>query len=146
MYKKNRDIEFHLNTDIDLREIKDSMQLDSEQTIATLKSGERWASLEVRGDVKVFWNPNINSGTGTPHDGNFYAYPSEFPQELKDLIKEDPYWTTDERVYVSENNWFELFIYENKNDVCPAADVVDVEGCSGAQIFEMMLTALEENN
>ena len=136
-------IRFH--QDIDMRNIKDSMQLDSEQIIASLEAGEKRATLEVRGDVKVWWNPYVGDPDyPSPYDGEYYTYPSEFPEELKDLIKTENYWETDERVGVSENNWFELFIYRDKEDRCPMATVVDVEGYNGAQIFEMMLDALEE--
>lgn len=151
MYKN--DVEFHVK--IDLREIKDSMQLDSEQTIATLKMENKTASLEVRGDVKVFWNPDKDEDPG---DGECYTQPSEFSQELKDIIagKKTIYrkdgdtegienmWTLDDRVYVSENNWFELFVTNDENDTFPISDVVDVEGYNATQIFELMYGALAE--
>ncbi len=130
-----KDIEFYQYIEMD--KIKDSMQLDSEQTIAWLRAGEKIISLEVRGEVKVWWNPNATKDS-SPINGEYFKYPSEFPEELKELIKNEQYWDTDERVCVSQNNWFELFICKNKNDLVPDSVVVDVEGLSSIEIYEMM--------
>lgn len=140
--------EFYVNDDIDMSEIKDSMQIDSETTIATLKMTKNnvtlEASLEVRGEVKVWWNPN----GGDPQNGDYYKYPSEFPQELKDRIANSEYseWTTDSRVYVSENNWFELFISNVTNgpDPIPTAYVVDAEQSKVPDLFSLLYDALIE--
>ena len=52
--------------------------------------------LDVRGEVRVTYKDET------------YRKPSEFPEELKTLIKENPnLWTTDDDVYVDMNNWFE---------------------------------------
>lgn len=55
-------------------------------------------SLEVRGDVRVLFGEYV------------YTNPLEFPDELKTLIKSDKHWDTNEKVYVSLNNWFEYII------------------------------------
>lgn len=146
----NNPITFWLNPDIDMTKIKDSMQIDSGTTIATLKTKNHFISLEVRGEVKVFFNPDKN---GEPTDGDYYTSPSEFPQELKDLIAENTEiyrkdedtkgiehtWSLDDRVYISENNWFEIFREEDEDDPVPNADIVDAEGLTPEEILNLML-------
>lgn len=141
---------FWLNPDIDMTQIKDSMQIDSGTTIATLKTKNHFISLEVRGEVKVWFNPDKN---GEPTNGDYYIYPSEFPQELKDLIakKTEIYrkdgdnkgiehtWSLDDRVYMSENNWFEIFKGEDENDTALSADTIDIEGYTPEEILGVML-------
>lgn len=144
---------FNLNED--LTNVSDSMQFDSEQTLATLEADNYLVTLEVRGDVKVWWNPDKN---GNPDDGTYYNNPSEFPQELKDIIAGNKkiyrkdgdnvgmeyLWTLDDRVYVSENNWFELFIFNGKEDSVPTSSLIDPEGCTPSQVFGIMYDALAE--
>lgn len=146
----NNPITFYLNPDIDMTKIKDSMQIDSGTTIAILKTKNHFISLEVRGEVKVFFNPDKS---GEPTDGDYYTSPSEFPQELKDLIAENTEiyrkdgdtkgiehtWSLDDRVYISENNWFEIFKGKNATDPVPNADVVDAEGLTPGEILSLML-------
>ena len=150
-------MEFYFNEDIDLPNIKDSMQLDSGTTIATLKYKNNWASLEVRGEVKVFFNPKVKEGEA-PTDGDYYVYPSEFPQELKDLIAGETEiyradgdikgiehnWAFDDRIYISENNWFELFVADDEDDPIPDAVVVDVEGECATEILNMLMGAIND--
>lgn len=150
----NNGLSFNLNKD--LTNIRDSMQLDSEQNIATLKAGDYLVTIEVRGAVKVWFNPDTSGESG---DGTYYSSPSEFPQELKDIIAGDAkiyrkdgdndgidyIWTLDDRVYVSENNWFELFIFDGEDDSMPVSDVVDVEGMTPSQVFDTMYDALVEH-
>lgn len=128
--------EFRMDPDEDLTGIKDSMQIDSGTVIATLKTGNSYLSLEVRGEVKVWFNPDKE---GKPEDGEYYRYPSEFPQELKDLIAENRDWDLDSRVYVSENNWFELFKSKDEKDPVPESATVDAEGSTPAEILMMLL-------
>lgn len=154
----NDELVFH--NFIDLTNIHDSMQLDSGTVIATLRTKDGFASLEVRGYVKVFWNPNPKPDEG-PSDGSCYIQPSEFPQDLKDLIagktaitmnakcdesfgKIKGNWAMDDRVYIAENNWFELFIGEDENDNCPISDCVDAEEMGAKQIFELMYDFIKE--
>ena len=81
----------------------DSMLFDSGTCIAAMEceldNGDVCIiSLEVRGSVNVDF------------DGSTYREPSDFPEELKQIIKEDKLWDCDDRVYVDMNNWFE-YIY-----------------------------------
>lgn len=123
----------YINPDIDMRSIKDSMQLDSGQTIASLKSENSYVSIEVRGEVKVWYNDK-----GDPGDGEYYTSPSQFPKELKELIENNPDWYTSPHVYISENNWFEIFAGEDENDPIPTSDVIDIEGSTMQQLFEAL--------
>ncbi len=144
--------EFWLNDDINMQEINDSMQIDSGEIIATLKVGTVKASLEVRGEVKVWWNEH-----GEPSNGDWFIYPTEFPPKLKDIIsgKAEIYrkdgdtegiehmWTLDDRLYISENNWFEVFVWdENENPSAPYFDVEDAEHHSANQLFDMLSEAI----
>lgn len=108
-----------------IEDIVDSLQLDSGTVIArlTLDDGSS-ATLEVRGEVRVEF------------DGDIYYEPSDFPQELQDIIAEGKAYD-DDRVRVGDNNWFELY-YEKDKDCEPEADCVDVEGLSAAEIYEVM--------
>ena len=72
-----------------------------------------------------------------------YHYPSEFPEELKELIRTDEYQSSDD-ICVNMNNWFEMFYNYDEHSV-----VVDIEGLSKKEIFEHMLdwyeTIIKEN-
>lgn len=111
----------------DMTKIKDSMQMDSGITIAalTLPNGNT-ATIEVRGEVKVYFN------------NEYYCTPSEFPQELKDLIanKGVEYWNNS-KVSIIDNNWFEIFYMENGSYV-PDSDAIDVEDSSRAGLYEIL--------
>ena len=140
-------LEFNLFEE--MKETKDSMQFDSEKTIATLKTDNCYLTLEVRGEVYVcFSEKNMDDNSET------CRRPSEFPQALKDLIagkspvlsaegKVEPEgtpWECDYRVYVGNNNWFELFVWTD--DTCSefvTSDVCDAEGLTPEQILDMML-------
>ncbi len=123
----------YINPDIDMRSIKDSMQLDSEQTIASLKSENSYVSIEVRGEVKVWYNEN-----GPAEDGEYYIYPSQFPKGLKELIDNNPDWYVSPHIYISENNWFEIFAGKDENDPMPTSDVIDIEGSTMQQLFKAL--------
>ncbi len=93
----------------------ESMLFDSNEVVASGKfyflGNKVEVSLEVRGEVAV------------DYKGETYHKPSEFPEELKELIKEHPYdWSVyspsgegnddcEGNIYVGMNNWFE-YIYE----------------------------------
>ena len=101
--------------DEDLSKYTDSMLFDSGENIAHAEfvSGEKTLTLDldICGEVRVTYK------------GETYCRPSEFPDELKELIKKNPNrWDTvapsgegndeeDSDIYVEFNNWFEV-IYE----------------------------------
>lgn len=78
-----------------------SMLVDSNTTLASaefdINGKTEEISIEVRGEVQVLF------------EGEYFYNPSEFPRELKNLIKSNKWWDTDERVNVFNNNWVELF-------------------------------------
>ena len=138
-----------INPKYNLQEIKDSMQIPSGETLAILQnliSGTR-VSLEVRGDVKLYFNP-----TGPAEDGELYTNVSEFPNSLEGLIANDDDWFNNGHVSILENNWFEIFteyrketkrgIYEYTTD--PNADLVDAEGSSEVDVFSILLDVLND--
>lgn len=94
-----------------LAQYTDSMLFDSGEVIASMDYVDNntgkgvQMDLKVCGHVKVFFND-------TP-----YCHASEFPDELINLIKSNPEWELDERVYVCENNWFE-YIYNYTHFNC----------------------------
>ena len=133
-------MEFWLNQDINTETIVDSMQLDSNQEVAFMKRNLVKVAVDVRGEVGVWWNPD---GNGEPFDGVYYTRPSEFPQDLKDLIaagrnENGAPWDCDPRVYVDANNWFEAFVERVGDDVPYAEDLVDVEGLTPVEVFSLM--------
>lgn len=90
--------------DDNLEQYNDSMLFDSDTVIAGGKFEQDDKTIEislcVRGEVSVNYK------------GETYHKPSEFPDELKQLIKDKPYdWDDRKDIYVSLNNWFE-YIYE----------------------------------
>lgn len=121
----------------DLSDIPDSMLIDSDTVIAEYidPDNDLRVSLEVRGEVRVVFQ------------GDVYCYPSEFPEELKDYIKENkgiyelPEQFPDS--YISDNNWFELFIMD-KNGQYITSDVVDCENQTPEEIKDMMKETLDD--
>ena len=128
---------------IDLTNIVDSMQLDSNQVVARMSCQDITATLEVRGSVSVWWNEKA----GDAEEGEHYTDPSEFPEKLKSLIanvaSEDGFWYQDPRVHVYLNNWFELFVWEKDKPV-PYAKCVDAEECRPYEVEEMLRDAIAE--
>ena len=133
-------IQFWINPDIDLTKITDSMQIDSGTTLATCYKNGFYAYLKVVGGVKVFFNPIINE---EPTLGDCYRAPSEFPQELKDLIAKNPHWFQDERLEIAENNWFELFWCQTPDDAHVSSECVDIEGDTQSEIMSLFMEFAE---
>ena len=109
----------HAN-DIDISELGDSMLLPSETWIATLTDGDWCATLEVLGEVTVWYNDNPED----PDDKEYYNGVDDFPEELIQMFKTGEAYDSD-RVYISSNNWFEVLVDYNNEYV--GGDVVDVE-------------------
>ena len=121
-------------TYIDMKNIEDSLQLDSDQTICSLENNDIEINIEVKGEVKVWWNPN-----GDPMDGEYFTRPSEFPEELKNLIVNEEWYDTDEHIEVTSNNWFEIFFVNKADGNCIASDVIDVEGYDEKELLKACL-------
>lgn len=136
------EISMFLNKEIDMERIVDSMQLDSGQTIASMRIGNIEASLEVQGDVLVKWCDDPDN----PENGKWYRRPSEFPEELKNLIEEwdtdHGMWTDDPRVVIEMNNWFELFVGEDGTS--PDSNLVNASNKTPGEIFSLLYEAIKE--
>ena len=102
---------FWFNKHINLAALRDSMQLDSGQTIASMETENYLVTLEVRGDVRVLYNPDPD---GDAADGQIYKHASAFPDELLDIFASGKDYSEMKNVSVVYNNWFELFIFERK--------------------------------
>lgn len=87
----------------ELSQYTDSLLFDNE-TIARLKTKEYTVTIEVIGDIKIFFHDDV------------YKCSANFPNELKEIIKNGKVLEHSE-VEIIDNNWFEIDIYErNKND------------------------------
>ena len=115
---------------IDLSDINDSLLLDSGNIIAQYIAPDEKVmfTLEVMGDVKVYY------------DDETYKYPSNFPKELVEKIKNKDW----EGVEVGNNNWFEILEYQksDKGEWCwdGYSDVVEAELSS----FDKIVSVFED--
>lgn len=109
-------MKFEYEQYVDLSEIKDCLELKSDQTIARLETDDALVYLDVRGQVAVDYKGET-----------YYSY-DEFPKELKDLMHNDPFWWRNNDLCINSSNWFEVF-YEGKNgdywsDDCEACELL----------------------
>lgn len=119
--------------------INDSMMFDSYTEIAVLVTPEgKEAELEVRGEVRVTTYDENDDEIAT------YRSYSEMPDDLKAKIADGSY-LDDEKIYVGNNNWFEVFY-----DDAFLCEVVDVENCTPEEIYSIMAEYIndyeKENN
>ncbi len=128
---------FYVNPYINMETVTDSIELDSNETIASLEDNEIKATIEVVGDISVTWQPDITK------DGKTYYSFREFPQEMKTLIRNNPYWYEDKRIYVNLNNWFELFVEDKTNNVYDSY-IVDIEKYNKTQLYELLKESIED--
>ena len=125
-----------------LSQYVDSMLFDSGECIAEMECELNnnytcIVSLEVRGEVKVYWGD----------DRQVYKYPSDFPEALRELIEINPgCWDYEDHVYVDENNWFE-YIYTVKDDTYQYSDGImcewDISGGTSDDIKKEMIEICE---
>ena len=115
---------------IDLSNIVDSLQLDSDQVICKYVSADKkfQVTIEVRGEVNIDFSP-----TGDFDECDRYKYPSEFPKALKEIIARGEVYNSP-YVYISNNNWFELFYWDEEGQFLDS-DVVDVEKSTFEDLF-----------
>lgn len=103
----------------DLIILPDSMCLDSGETICSYTDGDDKVEIEVRGYVTVDFN------------GERYRHYSDMPKELQELFKSGKAYD-DDRVYILENNWYEIFFnWDEDYDVAEA-----VEGYNANELEE----------
>lgn len=126
-------LEFNLNPAIPVMEIKDSMQLDSNQTVAHLKVEDFDLTLEVRGDVRVVWNPDPN---GSYKKGEVYKHASDFPEELMKVFAEGKDTAEMKNIFIDDNNWFEVFIERGGETI--DSIVADIWSFTPDEIFKCL--------
>lgn len=90
--------------------LPDSMCLDSNTFVCSYEDNGDIVEIVVRGYVTVDFN------------GNRYTCFSNMPEELQKLFETGKAYE-DERVYISENNWYEVF-YNTDEDY----DVAEIDG------------------
>lgn len=117
--------------DEDLTNVTDSMEFDSGTEIATLSFGDSECSIMVCGEVRVTYKDEV------------YRQPSEFPEELKEIIRAGHVFDHED-VYVGNNNWFAIQ-FRDGTEWDPDDNVVDVEGLSKQEIFSLMWDALSSH-
>lgn len=93
----------------DLSKYTDSMLFDSGEIIASATFKHKGKKLDV--DLRIVGEVAVT------YKDEVYHRPSEFPDELRSLIEENPnQWMTDDDVYVGLNNWFE-YIFDTEGHV-----------------------------
>lgn len=123
-----------------LAQYTDSMLFDSGECIAEMECEINGHNieiyLEVRGEVDITYKEDR------------YKYPSDFPEELKELIKNHPnLWELeDDDVYIDMNNWFE-YIYDDTVNGKTYSDGVmfesDLSVCTADDIKKEMIEIAE---
>ena len=123
---------FEFNVYEDMTSIVDSMQISSGTVIADLV-GEDVNGNAIDAYIIVHGEVNVT------FEDEDYDDPADFPEELKKLISQKSDWVNDERVYVGNNNWFELVVNEGYD-----AQVIDCEGCSIRTLYEWLAESINE--
>lgn len=94
---------FEMN--VNLKVIPDSMCMDSGELICTYKDENDTIEIETRGYVTVDFNEER------------YRHYSDMPSELQELFDSGEAYD-DDRVLITENNWYEVFLnYDEEYDV-----------------------------
>lgn len=111
--------------------ITDSLLLDSCKEYASLKCGHITASLQVRGDVRVVFR------------GEAYRTPSEFPEELKAIIRGGAYdGSHEDELFIDDNNWFEVFVVKDGSNVF--SDIAEsLDECTEDAVFSTLRSFLQ---
>ena len=120
---------------IDMTKYNDSLELESGQEVARLEDGLRnlVVTVEVRGEVRI------------EYKGTTYSTASSMPKRLLQLIH-DGKADSKHGVYIEDNNWFEVFVWDNKNNVLEwtgYSDVVDIEGNNEEQMKAFLTDCLD---
>ena len=97
----------------DRKRVTDSLLLDSGQEILSGTVNGITVSVRVCGDVDIDWK------------GQSYRRPSEFPEDLKKVIRKGTL-DNDKRAYVINNNWFEVIV-EDESGQHMQEDVIDLD-------------------
>ena len=129
------------NSYVDLTQIKDAMQLDSNNVICSYLCPNKkyMVTIEVEGEVDVDYN------------GENYRQASDMPDELLKLIGDPHTWYSgdaDEGLYVNANNWFEIFIYytdenDKEDEWTGVSDVIECAGETDEQLMNDCIDYLD---
>lgn len=92
-------LDFEINGD--LSQYTDSLLFEDE-TIAILKTEKYQVTIEVIGDIRIFFKDNL------------YKCPGNFPNELKEIINAGKVLEHNE-IEIINNNWFEIDVYEKSS-------------------------------
>ena len=122
------DMEFEVFNSVE--NIPSSLLLDSGTEICSLKGNGYDLRIEVKGEVRVTYK------------GVTYRTPSEFPEELKKIIRENPFdIEANGDVYIGNENWFEMFVIGHENEYF---DTVDIENLTDEQLKAVCVDCLPE--
>lgn len=129
-------IQFNYSLPIAPEEVADSMQFDSGQSLAELRYDGWLASLEVRGEVRVVWNPDPG---GTTEGGTAYRHASDFPEDLMDVFAHPEKHDREsmQNLFVDDNNWFEVFVEKDGRFV--ESFVVDLKDYKPETVLETLM-------
>lgn len=122
----------------DLSKYTDSMLFDSREVIAEGKFGKNGK------DITIFLK--VCGEVAVTYDEVTYHKPSEFPKELKEIIKKYPNkWDVEsplsEKIYIGLNNWFEFILPEYGDGIVYEGDLVKE---TPAEILEQMTYIIEQ--
>ena len=105
----------------DLSQFSDSMLFPQNTEVA---------QMTVEDDEIVELRLLVRGCARVQYKGCEYGKVEDFPNELINLIKNDPKWTVHDDVLVSENNWFE-YIYELEKNGKTYSDGIMFESVPG---------------
>ena len=114
MEKEHKFTSFWLRSSAEREGITDSLLLGSGVEVFSAMIDNKYdIFLRSCGDVRIYWKETA------------YRDVSQFPDELIDVIKEGKLGEHPD-AYVDMNNWYELFVYDEKN-TCIYSDLCDVD-------------------
>lgn len=127
----------------DLSHINDSLQFDSGTLICEyISADEKYkVEIEVIGEVSIRYSP---SGFVKENDDEDFDTPSDFNDDMKEMLKNGGFWTS-KKIEINNNNWFELTYRDNEDgsyldsDVCEAAP-----GCDPESLMDLCADSLKE--
>ena len=126
---------FEYFQNIDLSDIHDSMELESNRLVASIKTRTDMIDICVNGDVRVLYK------------GVIYKTQCQFPEELMQMFHNGTAYTNPD-VEVINNNWFEVIHYRKKGrkwDWSGDCDVLDdIEGMTPDKILKTLLCYLND--
>lgn len=127
----------------DLSNINDSLQFDSDTLICEYISADKKykVKIEVLGEVSIRYSP---SGFVEENDDEYFDTPSDFNDDMKEMLKNGGFWTSN-KIEINNNNWFELIYCDNEDGSYLDSDVCEVApGCDPESLMELCAVSLKE--